>query len=384
MNQIEKLQNDLSQWYEASSINQFVRWWKSELKSFVPTNYQEKLFPQPIKVFLTPDEDTVNVWRNQNHKIERYNTTVTGEGEPEQWWHQVQHIINQADGKQVRVEYLVPNEEALIRKIALPEAAKENLEEVIGFELDKYVPFNPEQVQISYKINKGNSNSDKILMDLIVLPKPKIEKILNLSDGKSVQLDGIDINMHAADQEPRNLGVNLLPSEKRKSHNHFNFKLNFALIIVLSALIYFVMYSSLVNKQNKVDRLSDINTELQKQARTSKLLRKELKEVIVSSKFLQNKKQERPALVTIFSEVTSILPDHTYITRLKVTHEDVEITGMSDNANILVPLLNKSNSWFSPHLVGGIRQMSRENKEKFTIKAALNEPQNEGEDGSNT
>lgn len=384
MNQIEKLQNDLNQWYETSSINQFMHWWKSELKSFVPENYQEKLFPQPIKVYLTPDADTVCVWHNKNHKIERDTSKVTDEGEPERWWHQVQHIINQADGKQVRVQYLVPNEEALIRKIALPEAAKENLEEVIGFELDKYVPFNAEQVQISYKINKENTNSNKILMDLIVLPKPKIEEILKLSDGKSIQLDGIDINMKSTGQEPDNLGVNLLPTDKRKAHNYFNFKLNFALIIILSALIYFVMHTSLANKQNKANRLSDINTELQKQARTSKLLRKELKEVIVSSKFLQNKKQERPALVTIFSEVTSILPDHTYITRLKVTHEDVEITGMSDNANILVPLLNKSNSWFLPHLVGGIRQMSRENKEKFTIKAALKEPQDEDENGSNT
>jgi len=384
MNQIEKLQNDLNQWYETSSINQFMHWWKSELKSFVPEKYQEKLFPQPIKVFLTPDVDTVNVWHNKNHQIEKNSSKVTDEGEPEKWWHQVQRIINQADGKQVRVEYLVPNQEALIRKIALPAAAKENLDEVIGFELDKYVPFNSDQVQISYKINKENTNSDKILMDLIVLPKPKIEEILHLSDDKSIQLDGIDINMKAEGQEPHNLGVNLLPSDKRKSHNHFNFKLNFALIIILSALIYFVMHTSLVNKQNKVNRLSEINTELQKQARTSKLLRKELKEVIVSSKFLQNKKQERPALVTIFSEVTSILPDHTYITRLKVTHEDVEITGMSDNANILVPLLNKSKSWFLPHLVGGIRQMSRENKEKFTIKADLKEPQNEDKDGSNT
>jgi len=384
MNTIDKLQNDLEQWYESSSISQFMHWWKTELKSFVPKKYQDLLFPQPVRILLTQDNHEVSVWSNQGDDFEEQGSVTTEDGEPEQWWHKVQHIINGADGRRILVEYLLPNDDALVRKIALPAAAKENLDEVIGFELDKYVPFNLEQVQFSYKIDKANTSKDKILIDMAVIPKQKVADILNLCDEKSVSIDGIDINLVKINQKPMTLGVNLLPTEKRKSRSYFNLKLNSALVAVLFSLIYFVMHTSLTNKESKIDRLTEINTQLQKQARSAKLLRKELKAVIVSSRFLQNKKKNHPALVTIFSDITTRLPDHTYIIRLKIDHDSFELTGNSNNANSLVPLLDQSKNWFQPQTIGGVRKDPRTNKEKFTIKAVLQEPQAEVEDGSNS
>lgn len=386
MNTIDKLQNDLSTWYETSSVGQFMRWWITELKSFVPEKHQDKLFPNAINVFLVHADEDIVVWCKNGNTFEKYSDAENETGrneadEKEQWWHQVQHIVNQADGKKVQVKFLLPNDQALVRKIALPEAAKENLDEVIGFELDKYVPFNADQVQLGYKIDKKNSNESKILMDLAVIPKQKVIDVLSLCDEKSISLDGIDVNLKDEGDTPQYLGVNLLPAEKRKTGDFFNLKLNLGLMVLLIGLIYFVMFTSLDNKQIKIDRLTEINSQLQKQARMSKLLRKELKEVIVSSKFLQNKKKDHPALVTMFSEVTSILPDHTYITRLKIGQESIEITGQSDNANSLVPKLDKSPHWFTPHVVGGIVPDPRTGKEKFTIKADLQEPQEETEDG---
>ena len=380
MNTIEKLQHDLSDWYETSSIGQFLSWWKAELKSFVPEKYQAQWFPEPVKVYLTQETESVSVWCKQGCKFEKYSNVENEDTAQEEWWHQVGHVVSQADGQKVIVEYLIAKQEALIKKIALPEAAKENLDEVIGFELDKYVPFNADQVQLSYKIDKEKSDDSKLLLDLVVIPKQKIADILNLCDEKSVSLDGIDVNLQGNDLEPNYLGVNLLPTEKRKPADFFNLKLNLGLMVLLFGLIYFVMHTSIANKQNKIDKLTNINEQLQKQARTSKLLKKELKSVIVSSKFLQNKKANHPELVTLISDVTKILPDHTYVTRLKINQNTLEITGQSDNANSLIPKLNQSANWYVPQISGGITADVRTKKEKFTIKAELNEPQPEIED----
>ena len=381
MNAIEKLQNDLYIAYEESSISQFMRWWKAELKSFVPQKYHEKLFPQAIKVLLTQEEENVTVWCNQGDDFEKYTDAKGEDDNQEQWWHQVQHIINQADGKKVEVQYLLPNAETLVRKIALPIAAKENLDEVIGFELDKYVPFSAEQVQISYKIDKNNHDENKILLDLAVIPKQRLLDVLGMCDEKSVSLDGIDINMQSKESKPYYLGVNLLPKEQRKIQNNFNFKLNAALILITIGLVYFVMHTSVENKLNKIETLTEINSELQKQARTSKLLKKDLKTVIVSSKFLQNKKNDHPKIVEILSDVTAKLPDTTFLSKMKINQTELEITGLSDNANILIPELDKSSNWYVPHFHGSRTPDSRTNKEKFVIKADIKEPQEEDDNG---
>jgi len=381
MNAIEKLQYDINGWYETSSIGQFLSWWKSELKSFVPEKYQEKLFPTPINVYLIQDNDEVIVWYKKGIIFEKYSNQ---ENQQEDWWHQVQHIVNQADGEKVLVNYLLPKNEALVKKIGLPQAANDNLEEVIGFELDKYVPFSSDQVQLGYIVDRKNTDENKILLDLAVIPKQKISEVLDLCDEKSISLDAIDVNQKEALLTPASLGVNLLPKDKRKSKDYFNLKLNTGLLILLVLLVYFVMHTSLADKQNKIESLQEINSQLQKQAKTSKLLRKELKNVIVSSRFLQNKKQQSPALLTIFTEVTSILPTHTYVTRLKIDNDKLEITGQSDNANSLVPLLDESSHWFLPQIVCAITNDVRTKKERFTIRAELKEPKLETEDDNNS
>ena len=379
MNAIERLQNDFNTWYEASSLSQFVRWWKTELKSLVPQKHHKKLFPQSIQVLLTQTKDEVSVWYNKNGKFEPY---VNDENEnQESWWHNVQHIINQADGKKVNVNYLLPNDEALIRKIALPQAAKENLDEVIGFELDKYVPFSADQVQLSYKIDKNNEDENKLLLDLAVIPKQKLTHVLNICDEKSIALDGIDINLDANGLTPSFLGVNLLPKEQRKIKDNFNLKLNAALVVVLIALIYFVMHTSVENKKQKITTLTDINAELQKQSRLSKTLKKELKTVIVSSRFLQNMKNDHPKIIAILSDITNILPDTTYLSKVTINSNDLKIEGLSNNANVLVPKLDKSSNWFVPQMDGITKPDSRTNKESFKIKADIKAPIEEDDNG---
>lgn len=387
MNTIEKLQYDFSEWYENSSVYQFMNWWTTGLKSFVPDNYQEKIFPQPIEIYITQSEQDIVVWKQHNTDMKKLSTIEDSENPEDterQWWHLIQHTINQAEGRQVSTHFLLSNEEALVRKIALPQAAKENLDEVIGFELDKYVPFNIEQVQLGYKIDREHTTDDKLLLDLAVIPKQKVLDVLQLCDDKSIFLDSIDVNLENETNAPRSLGVNLLPSDKRKAKDFTNLKINAALSLIVIALVYFVMLTSLSNKQDKIDKLTVINEQLQKQARSSKLLNKELKSAIISSKFLQNKKLEHPAMMQIFSEVSSILPDNTYLTRFKLDHNKLEITGQSANANSLIPLLNESKNWYVPQFIGAVVPDPRSGKEKFTIKAELNEPQPEEQDGNNS
>ena len=110
-------------------------------------------------------------------------------------------------------------------------------------------------------------------------------------------------------------------------------------------------------------------------------MRKELKDTIVSSRFLQNKKKETPQLMTVLSEVTSVFPEHTYITRFKISGDSLEIVGQSNNANSLIAKLDASPNIFVPQLVSTTPD-PRTGKEKFTIKAELKEPPAEEENGN--
>ena len=46
-NYLEKVIEPINQWYQTSSIHAFFEWWSSELKTLIPRQYRENLFPQP-------------------------------------------------------------------------------------------------------------------------------------------------------------------------------------------------------------------------------------------------------------------------------------------------------------------------------------------------
>lgn len=381
MNIIEKTQIEISEWYESSSVSHFLSWWKYHLKSFVPVKYHKSLFADSSSIVLVSKKGQVEIWSKDSSAEPLRKTNTENDGE-ENWWHQVQNLVSHSENKNVNIDYLLPQSEVLVRKIALPVAAKDNLEEVIGFELDKYVPFNKDQVQLSYKIDTNNSNDETILVDIAVMPKSQIKEIVEDIGNKAVQLSSIDVNTSSADK-PSKLGVNLLSREKQKPKDYSTLKINAILLALLFGLMYFVMYTATANKQDKIERLSSINAELQKQARASKLLKKELNNTIVSSQFLSKKNNSYKSPVAFLLELTSILPEDTYITRMRVTDEKIEVSGESQNANGLIPKLDKSKRWYSPNFPRAVVPNSRTNKERFTVEASLIEPEQEGENATN-
>ena len=66
-----------------------------------------------------------------------------------------------------------------------------------------------------------------------------------------------------------------------------------------------------------------------------------------------------------------MVPANTYLTRIIIDNERVEVVGESENANALIPILNQSVTWHQPEVVGNVTQDVRTGREKFTIKSSL-------------
>jgi len=70
-------------------------------------------------------------------------------------------------------------------------------------------------------------------------------------------------------------------------------------------------------------------------------------------------------------ELNQKIPQNTYLSRIIIDNERMEVVGQSENANALVPILNESDTWYEPKIVGNVRPDPRSGKEQFTIKAEL-------------
>ncbi len=367
-NYLEQISEPVSQWYQGSGVHAFMEWWSGELKELVPANYRNDLFPDSVAVYVTDvksDEKEAGVWGEKKQTIKPLNFDDSVEGK--EWWHQLNHYLGTAE-VETEVTCLLEESEVLIRSVAMPVAVYNEIESVLTFELDKYIPFQPGDVEFAFSKGDVVEGSEKFPVMLAVIKKQQLNQLVSDFEAKGLQLSGIDVNV-GTKEAPVALGVNFLPKDIRKKKDWTKIKWNIGLSLVVLALLWFVMYSSLDNKRVKIVSLEEQVSVLKKDARRAKILETELNNSIQAANFLGNLKKNTPNRMLIIQELTQKIPVSTYLTRIMINQERVEVVGQSDNANSLVPILNQSDMWYEPQIVGNVTVDPRTNKEKFTIKS---------------
>ncbi len=365
---LDNIINPINQWYRDSSIRAFVQWWTGELKQWVPEEYRKNIFPEAEAVYINQgDQDTPMLWRYSNQEFKALPRDEDLENN--EWWHQINHYIADSD-VDVSTTYLLASQHAIVRNVTLPQAAIGDIDSVLAFELDKYVPFQANEAVFAWRQGPVDDGSEKVLILLAVIKKDILENILQAINSKGVKLSAIDINM-GSDESPEPLGVNLLPEELRKKKDWTKWKLYGGLMLAVLLLLSLVMYNSLDNKRSRIDSLNNQVDSLRKDARRAKLLENQLNQTITAANFLGNLKQQIPSRVLMIHELNEKIPQNTYLSRIIIDNERMEVVGQSDNANALVPILNESDTWYEPKIVGNVRPDPRSGKEQFTIKAEL-------------
>lgn len=365
---LDNITHPINQWYRDSSIRAFVQWWTGELKQLVPEKYRQNIFPQSQAVYINQgDQETPKLWRYRQQEFAPL--PADDELQNDKWWHQINHYIADSD-VDVSTTYLLANQHAIVRNVTLPQAAIGDIDSVLAFELDKYVPFQADEAVFAWRQGPVDDGSEKVLILLAVIKKDILDNILEAINSKGVKLSGIDINM-GDDETPEPLGVNLLPVELRKKKDWSKWKLYGGLLLACVLMLSLVMYNSLDNKRAKIETLNEQVELLRKDARRAKLLENQLNQTITAANFLGNLKQQIPSRVLMVHELNQKIPQNTYLSRIIIDNERMEVVGQSDNANALVPILNESDTWYEPKIVGNVRPDPRSGKEQFTIKADL-------------
>ncbi|MFC3193129.1 pilus assembly protein PilM [Marinicella sediminis] len=364
---VEKITEPLSQWYQTSSIHAFFEWWVGELKSFVPERHRKKIFANTNELFIYQSGEEVELWQQTEQQMQRLQPD--GSVADKEWWHQLNHQVAGSD-QEARVTYLVSEKLVLGREIALPTAVMSDIESVLTFELDKYIPFKADDVDFAFRKGPVEEGSEKFPVMLTAIRKQNMREIIELTESKGIRLSAVDVNTGTAEQ-PVALGMNLLPREWRKKKDWTAIKWYAGLLLVAVLLLAFVMYGSLENKTSKIASLEAQVTELRKDARRAKMIETQLNESVQAANFLGDLKIKIPSRVMMVAELTEKIPQNTYLTRIVIDEEKMEVVGQSTNANALVPILNQSELWYEPQIIGNVTQDPRTGKEKFTIRSAL-------------
>jgi len=350
------------QW-RASPLPAFLAWWGGELRALLPVRWRSWFADGADWYLLQVDGDSWSL-RRRGHaeSLAQWNEAV--EVMPARAFAMA---LQQVDREDLRVALLLPAVQVLRRSLSLPLAARDNLHQVVGFEMDRQTPFGVAQVYYAVRELQATAPAGRCQVELVAAARVGVDPLLARLRAQGIAVDAVDVAV--ADDR---LGVNLLPPEQRPRRVHPRRRLN---LILAAGVVLLLLLVGLEWRHNREVALAAMQAEvaaMRGDAAQVASLRQQLQDNAGAAGFLAQRKKDTVGMLELLRDATARLPQGTWLERFSVDNTgQIGMQGQSQQAAKLLDALKDSSVITDAGFQGSIQPDASTGKERFYLTARV-------------
>ena len=325
----------IAQQWRGSQLQRAWRWWLAELRACLPAKLQRLLIQE------TPEH--VQVWPLEGVLPAELSSSV-------------QQIL------------LLPPSMVLMQTLQLPLAAARDLNTVVGYELDRFTPFDASQL---YFVARQDRRSGAFIqVTLVAILRERLDAILTECAALGLQPHAVDVG---SDQQSR-LGIDLLPAPLRPRQTRHGLGLQRTLLWLCGGLLIVAMLLWLNDRQRLLEEMqSTVQAQRAHVAQIQKI-RQQLTNTRGAANYLIQRKAAQPPLAALLNELTACLPQDTWIDQLEINDSaEVSFSGQSAKASALIARAKDCRSLDNAQFQGVIQPDPQTGKDRFSLRAHLHQ-----------
>ncbi len=352
--------------WRASPMPAFFAWWGDELQALLPRRwrgwfgvgadwYLLQAAGSHWSVRHRGQHEPLGGWdeRTENASVQAFNA-----------------LLQQVDREDLRIALLLPEALVLRRSLRLPLAARDNLHQVAGFEMDRQTPFSVAQVYYAAREVAGPALAGRCLVELLAATRATVDPLLERVRAQGISIDALDVA-----QADDRLGVNLLPPEWVPRRAHPRRRLNLVLGVTVAALLALVCGEWLHNRDAALARMQAEVAGMRGEAGQVAALRQQLQDNAGAAGFLATRKKDTVSILGILQDATTRLPQGTWLERFSVDNTgQIGMQGQSQQAAKLLDALKDSRVITDAGFQGSIQPDPATGKERFYLTAKVRQP----------
>lgn len=351
-------------------LKRFFQWWGRELAFLVPNRLKTLLSDRSGILIFTAAGSDFDVHFHGPTELQASKSWRLDSKMPDSY--QLLKTQN-PDFEKAECLLRLSDTQALKKIVYLPAAAQENLQQVVGFELDRYTPFKTEQVYFA-AVPLGKTEHGQIEVLLVFTPKAQLDEQLTKLHGLGVQPVRVDYRQASSDYPSATPSYNLLPARYRPNGNKLaqatHWLLNGLLLILLLAVLVWPVWQ----EGQAVETLKNQIKTLEKETRVIDEQQHEIDALRQQTQRLIDIKTQSPSLVAVLNELSSMLKDDTWLTHFQYTEKRLQIQGQSPAASSLIGLLEGSGFFSNVSFVSPLTQDKATGRERFQISMDVSVP----------
>ena len=344
---------------------QFFRWWGEELRNAMPAQLRARMLYARRHLLIQVHEEEISLSVDDAASIQNLDTFMADQDEQLQQ-QQVRELLLQHELAEVNRDYLLPESAILRMDVAMPLATEANLRQALAYEMDRHTPFKAEEVFYTWRVLNRDREAGQLQFELIVTLRAPVEATIEKLSRLGLAPSGVDVE--TADGP---LGVNLLPEALRNRIVNERVRANWIIGAVAALLLAVVMVQSLWLREHQLEVVGTAIDDVRAEAMQVQQIRKQIEDASEAASFLQVRRMNNGFKIEMLAELTRLLPADTFLDRLTLNADTIQIQGKSDNAQGLIELMNDSGLFENTSFRGPTRLDSRSNKEIFDLSANL-------------
>lgn len=338
-----------------------MRWWGEGLFKGLP-DAARKLFSSDLPHLLLrmlPDGRVEATWRQDGKQQPRGAFSLRQEGDADVPGELVPANMR---GKPYRVELCLQEGQVLHLQHHFPEAVKDNLRQVVGYQLDRLTPFSMDNAWFDVKMVAHDKGRKEILADIYVTPRHTVDAMnrqlgaLGVGDIQQVSLsDGDnDVNLMAyAEEAQPSQGWSKIP-----------------LYFFLGALTFSIL-GPWAYKQRRAGQIDTALADLRRSSAEQLAIRDKLMVAEEALQFIEDKRKGSPVALDVVEKLSADIPEHTWLERLGMAGGKLEIRGESAKALSLIDMLEEAPEFSNVRFKSPLTRNKDNGNDRFHIEATL-------------
>lgn len=346
----------------------FFQWWGRELASCVPGGLRSLLRRRSGSLIVALEAgEAVLRFRKPGATTDlgrvAYDPAAPGAARGP-----VSGLVSKFRRRAGQVVLVLPDDQVLRRTVELPLAARENLREVVSFELDRYTPFAAEELMFDLRPLSVDAEAQTLSVDLAAVPKTTVAALEAAVEAWGLTADTICLADDRESETPETGFVFRRPEVRRGG---FSGRLALGLWICAGILAAALVA---IPMQRQQATLAHYEAELDAwriEATAVEILRRRVAETAGISDLLVQRKASHPAAVALVNEITRLLPDDTWLLQVRVFDDQLTMAGYSAAASALIPVLEASELFDDVRFEAPVTLDGRIGLERFNLSANI-------------
>ncbi len=340
-------------------LTDFWRWWSGELHGLVPSPLRNALQRRRLHPVLVFHNDVAVLWQ------------LDGAGDAAPEYREAARIPLQGDAGATaqagraaidalarttgragvpRVVIALTPQQVLHKQLTYPSAVEANLDQVLGYDLDRHTPFKSDELYYDAAIVGRDTARSELRIELVAALRSLVDGLRRQASAWGAEVAAVAPVLPQAASTPDGVSrLNLLPAIDRRERPWKRWQMWVPVVLALG-LAGAAIAVPLVQKRALAIALLHQTEQARVQAAAADALRHQLEQSVEDYNFVLGRKYAYPSTVQLLDDVTRLLPDDTWLTQLelktvprgKEPKREILLRGESGNAGRLVSLLEDS------------------------------------------